>query len=369
MAVQILFTPSRVFSVNATLEPGARAFFYESGTTTPETVYSNEALSTAHPTPLVADATGTFAQVFHSGSPALRCRIYDDDGVLLHDVDPVSATAIGAAAEDTTFSPTADNPSDDVQEAIEFNTALAVANKQLAENALNLATLSGGTTAYTMSAPDTISAYAAEQAFVFLVNATNTGAVTLNVDSNGAKSVKRYNGGVSKADLVAGDWRAGEVHEVTYDGTDFVMTSPVGAKTGGIRGIVEKATTAEAQAGTADDKYPDVVKVKESIAAENLINARAFIDGTAGTPSASGGALNIASVTDNGAGDYTLNFTDDFTNSSYQVSISVHGTGGVGGRTHYNIAPAPGSCRVYMMDATGGAVDRDFTFVAFGPLA
>lgn len=44
--------------------PGAKAFFFQGGTTTPWTVYSNAAETIAHPNPVVADANGRWPNVF-----------------------------------------------------------------------------------------------------------------------------------------------------------------------------------------------------------------------------------------------------------------------------------------------------------------
>lgn len=365
MAVQVLPAPARVFSSIAGLLPGARAYFYESGTSTLETVYSDEALTVPHDSPVDANAAGVFPQVFHSGAPALKCVITDSSGNTVYTIDPVITTSLGSAASEIDFTPIAGNAATDVQTAIATVTAQALVNEQLSENAAIPVALTGGTTAYALAATDTVAAYAASQVYRFVVNAANTGAVTLNVDSLGAKSVKRYNNSASLVDLGANDWRIGETHAVVYDGTQFVMVTPIGAKTGGVRGVVEKATTAEAQAGTEADKFPDVVGVAAAITALQRPQVWGKITGTAGTPAAES-ATGIASVTDNGTGDYTINYSDAFSTANHQVAITVHGTGGVGGRSFVTVAPATGSCRVYITDINGTATDFDFNFIAFG---
>lgn len=60
------------------------------------------------------------------------------------------------------------------------------------------------------------SSYTAGDVFQFIVNATNTGAATLDVSAAGVKNIKRGDG---TADLVAGDLLAGDVVEVVYDTT------------------------------------------------------------------------------------------------------------------------------------------------------
>ena len=65
----------------------------------------------------------------------------------------------------------------------------------------------------------TLTAYTAGQVFSFVVAATNTGAVTLNISSLGATAVTRT-GAVA---LAAGDLVTGQVAIVEYDGTRFQL--------------------------------------------------------------------------------------------------------------------------------------------------
>lgn len=65
-------------------------------------------------------------------------------------------------------------------------------------------------------------AYVTGMQIVFKAVNANTGSATLNVNSLGAKTLKKFFGG-GKTDLGANDIGAGEVIEVTYDGTDFLV--------------------------------------------------------------------------------------------------------------------------------------------------
>ena len=72
---------------------------------------------------------------------------------------------------------------------------------------------------------------------------------------------------------------------------------------------------------------------------------------------------NVSSVTDNGAGDFTINFTTAMPDANYAVTcnaadVNVSGLGGIGLRT--STAPAAGSVRVGSTDSAGGAFD--FTY-------
>ena len=116
--------------------------------------------------------------------------------------------------------------------------------------------VSSGTDTITLAAARTISAYAQGQVFMFEAGGTNTGAVTLNVDSVGAKAiVKNYN-----VALAANDIKAGQLVAVAYEATadNFQMLSPVGnasitsadVASDSAAGIVELATITETNTGT-----------------------------------------------------------------------------------------------------------------------
>lgn len=93
---------------------------------------------------------------------------------------------------------------------------------------------SAGTDTVTLAASRTISAYAQGQVFVFEAGGTNTGAVTLNVDSVGAKAVKkRFN-----VALAAGDIVAGQIVAVAYEATadNFQLLTPVATASGDVVG-------------------------------------------------------------------------------------------------------------------------------------
>jgi len=127
---------------------------------------------------------------------------------------------------------------------------------------------SSGTNTITASATPAIAAYAAGQTLRFKAGGTNTGAVTLNLNSLGAKAVQKRG-----AALVSGDITANNLVEAAYDGTQFQMTSPaaaavVPAASTSVPGIVELATTAETTTGTATDRAitPDGLKDMTSLA-------------------------------------------------------------------------------------------------------
>lgn len=143
-----------------------------------------------------------------------------------------------------------------------------------------------GTDTLTGSATPTIAGYADGQRFAFFVAATNTGAVTLNVDSKGAVAIVRSDGAV----LVAGDLVANGLIEVRKKGTSFYLISTPGIAMG------------KTSVKTVANSYAD------SSATGNVTSATAF---------------------DNGQ--YTIPANDIVAGVTYRFSASGTGTRGTSG--------------------------------------
>ena len=89
---------------------------------------------------------------------------------------------------------------------------------QVQSTAAKLITVTG-TDTITGSMSPALTAYAAGQLFYFVAAGANTGAVTINIDGLGAKSITR-DGATA---LANGDINSGEVVVLVYDGTRFQM--------------------------------------------------------------------------------------------------------------------------------------------------
>lgn len=83
-----------------------------------------------------------------------------------------------------------------------------------------------GTNAILGSANVGMISYATGQTFRLIAAAANTGACTLNINSIGAKAIKRTDG----SDLIAGDIALGAALEVMYDGTNFQLLTDANGK-------------------------------------------------------------------------------------------------------------------------------------------
>ena len=92
---------------------------------------------------------------------------------------------------------------------------------QVQSTAAKLLTSVSGADTITAAGSPSVASYVAGQMFYFVAAGDNTGAVTINIDSLGAKSVTR-DGAVA---LAAGDIKSGEVVVIVYDGTRFQVVS------------------------------------------------------------------------------------------------------------------------------------------------
>ena len=95
MASEVFTPPSRALDSNADPYSGAKWFFYQSGTTTPQAVYTTSALSVAHSHPVVADSGGKIANIIFDSTLTYRgvCK-NASESVTLHDIDPVNTDTL-----------------------------------------------------------------------------------------------------------------------------------------------------------------------------------------------------------------------------------------------------------------------------------
>lgn len=120
MADLLVFGQNRAFNTNSAASPGAKAFFYVSGTTTLKPVYADEAATIQHPSPLVADAEGVFPPIYANGTAKVLVTDADDVPLTGFPIDPaVMVSPGGTAAASITFNATEEIPETDVQAAIE----------------------------------------------------------------------------------------------------------------------------------------------------------------------------------------------------------------------------------------------------------
>jgi microcystin-dependent protein len=112
-------------------------------------------------------------------------------------------------------------------DATALNQALTA--KQSLNNAVQYCSVGGSANTVTLLTGFSASSYTAGMTVSWVVATTNTGAVTINVDSLGAKALVRADG--AHTALVAGDLPIGALVEAQYDGTRFQLRSPATTST------------------------------------------------------------------------------------------------------------------------------------------
>ena len=131
-----------------------------------------------------------------------------------------AAALTGVVCKDGQTTPTANLPMGNFRHT---GVGAATARTQYAraaevqDGALTWLTSVAGADTITAVASAGMLAYAAGQTFEFAAAAANTGAVTLNINSIGAKDVKDSSGNV----LTAGELTTGRVVTAVYNGTEF----------------------------------------------------------------------------------------------------------------------------------------------------
>lgn len=192
-------------------------------------------------------------------------------------------------------------------------------------------------------------------------NSGTGGAATVNVAALGVKSIKT--GAGAGANPASNALTAGVPVTLHFDAANdcfktTAFTAPDATET--VKGIVEKAIQSEMEAETAD-KYPDAAIFKHH---PGVAKARCTFSGT-GTPTPLS-AYNVTSITDNGTGDYTVNFTNNFANSYYASMVTVrrNSTGSPG--VQHTCTNSVGSCNIETFgNGTASNTNTDSEFVSF----
>ena len=99
MTASLHITPSRATDANGLNLDGAKWYFYQTGTTTPQSVYTTAALSTPHLNPVVADAAGKFANIYFDTALSYRGILKtSDDATTIYDIDPINTDTLSQLA-------------------------------------------------------------------------------------------------------------------------------------------------------------------------------------------------------------------------------------------------------------------------------
>lgn len=140
--------------------------------------------------------------------------------------------------------------------------AIAAADKEHQEDTGGALTSGGSSNSYTLTTNSTLPSLADGQRLSFVASFANTGAATLNVDSLGAKSIRKFTYGGESA-LAAGDIKSSQHCDVEYDASaasgsgGWVLLNPTPSLDG--RNVVYGTDASYASFGSAipfDDTVP-----------------------------------------------------------------------------------------------------------------
>lgn len=173
MAAQLFYLPFRpAIDANGLTVSGAQLFFYLTGTTTPQTVYADAALTTPLTNPVTANAAGVWPSIYLDDTIVYRVVLKDGNNVTLDDQDPYLAdvaddltTALSNIA-DAVAADAADASADAIaaegfrDEAEVFAaTALTASGPNYASTAAGLAATSVGDTFAVDNGDNTVTVY------------------------------------------------------------------------------------------------------------------------------------------------------------------------------------------------------------------
>lgn len=173
---------AQFFDANGVPLSGGLLYTYLAGTSTPATTFTSPSGTTNNTNPIVLNAAGrTPAEIWVNGGVFYKFILKNSAFVQIGSYDNIPAI-------------------DDIT------------------TTTNLITVAG-TNALTGLATPTLGGYTAGQVFSFIAQNTNTGAVTIDIDTLGVKNITRE----GAIPLVAGDILAGKMQLMEYDGTQFQM--------------------------------------------------------------------------------------------------------------------------------------------------
>ncbi len=132
--------------------------------------------------------------------------------------------------------------------------------------------------AYAITLSPAPAAYATGQVFTFKANTANTGAATLNVNSLGAKTIKKLH----DQDLADNDIEVGSIVTVVYDGTNFQMASQIANSSAGSSWTKVNKTADESRNSTTTFSTDSALTFAMAANTAYQIRMFVFVDAGAG---------------------------------------------------------------------------------------
>jgi hypothetical protein len=329
----------------------AKAYFYETGTTTPKNTYSNAGLTSANANPVVADADGRFGDIYLIAGRYKVVYATSAD-VAIDTLDPVDGTSqliTASSAPGTTYPFLRYYNTTDGRVYRRNAANSGWIDEGLVDELINAATVSEvltGTSTAKAVTPDALAglwqrgADIASASTISLpaggggvYNITGTTGITGISSAQGGRCIKvRFAGaltithnatsmilpGAANITTVAGDV-AEFINEAAQDasGSNWRCFNYMRSTGSPINLTTFTAAQSDLETGTSTTLFPtvSVLKYHDGV-------AKAWLSGdyTAGTPSPANDSYNVTSVADTGTGLMTVNFTTSFSSAYYAQS-------------------------------------------------
>lgn len=95
MSATFFVTPARATDNNGNILPGAKLYFYDTGTTNLRNVFTTSALVTPHTNPVIADSGGLFPDIYLDSTYVYRIVLTDTTGAIVPvDIDPYNPSTV-----------------------------------------------------------------------------------------------------------------------------------------------------------------------------------------------------------------------------------------------------------------------------------
>jgi hypothetical protein len=199
---------AQFFDSNGNPLAGGLLYTYNAGTTTPVSTYTSRSGVAFNTNPIVLNSSGrTPAEIWLEGGVLYKFVLKDSTFVQIGSYDNI---------------PAVNDPT----------------------TATNLITVAG-TNALTGLAVPPLEGYTTGAQYSFIAQNTNTGAVTLDIDSLGVKNVTKFGANA----LGPGDIRGGALILIEYDGTQFQLLTATNSN------YIAETTTVSATAATGTINY------------------------------------------------------------------------------------------------------------------
>jgi hypothetical protein len=259
---------AQFFDANGAPLSGGLIYTYAAGTTTNAVTYTSRTGTSNNTNPIVLDSAGrTPAEIWMDGGALYKFLLKDSALVQIGSYDNIPA----------------------INDVTSINSLITVA----------------GTNTLTGLATPLLAAYTAGAQFSFVAQNTNTAAVTLDIDTLGAKSVTKT-GSVA---LAAGDLVAGSIALIEYDGTRFQLINPASYVLDNITvDYIKEVTTISATAATGTVNYDvatqSVLYYTTNASANWTVNLRGSASATLNSLMSTGQTITVAFMVTQGATAY-----------------------------------------------------------------